>query len=55
MEDVLFESYRQIMDGYAEESFSTIGPILKDDGSYVVLSAIGFYNNGEAASVAKKQ
>lgn len=55
MEDQLSEAYRQLMEGYCNDVLSTIMPIVKEDGSFVILSANGYYNNGEAAFVAPEK
>lgn len=55
MEDQLSEAYHHLMDGYSDEVLSTIMPIVKEDGSIVILSASGYYNNGEAAFVASQK
>lgn len=53
MEDYISEAYRLIMDGYSGNTLSEMIPSLKEDGSFVILSATGFYNNGEATVVAQ--
>lgn len=55
MENQLSEAYLRLMDGYCDEALSTTMPIFKEDGSFVILSASGYYNNGEAAFVAHKK
>lgn len=53
MEDYISEAYRLIMDGYSSNTLSEMMPSLKEDGSFVILSAMGFNNNGEATVVAQ--
>lgn len=55
MEDQFSEAFRLFMDGYSEKTLSEMMPNLKEDGSFVILSATGFYNNGEATVVAQIQ
>ena len=52
MEDSFSKAYLELMEGYSDEALSGVMPTLKEDGSFVILSAIGYNNNGVAASVA---
>ncbi len=54
MEDSFSESYRQLMNGFSNDFLMNQMPNLNEDGSFVILSADGYNNNGEATVVATK-